>query len=335
MKTFKNSFFVLLLFISVCGFAQKFHIKSNHGNIFYLDEITTLTIDVEGYDTSEYTVTTTKPNILKNRDDKYIVNLRKGHLNQSNIGEIVTIGIWIKKEKGGFLLGKTDFIVARKNDFEMGLGTFRSGDNITKKQFQDIDEMSIASDDAVSAQNGKGFKVIRFESLAVPHIGNAEGFSSIGGVIPETMKEHVNKLEAEDRILFDDIILKDENGTTKRGSSMYFIISENRGTYLYPFYEKDTYTIDELLAVETLTAQVGSDAPNGGEVFPISGIDLLIIPKIGGAEGFSPPSSWLTSIMKNRFKNLKPGDKILINSITYTRPDGTFGKCPPAMIFIR
>ena len=328
--------FFLDLFVCSNLFEQQFSIKTDNGNIFYLDKSHSLKIKVEGHDSSNILATSSVLGILSGEDGAYTVNLDFGHLGQKDVGDSVRIDVFVVKEDGNYMIGGKTFFIARENNFEMGIDKFKSGDNLTLSQFNALEKIGIAMDDAWAKKEGKGYKVVRYECLIVPQIGNAEGLTGTSEHMSNQLKEIINRMGLVRYIIFNDIILKNANGDTKRGSRIFLNISEKRGTYLYPFAEKEYYTIDELMVIETLTAQVGPNSPLGGTVYQISSYEVLLVPKLGLAEAFMITNDTFSEGLKRNIKEkMKPGDKILIDNITYIKPDGTYGTCPPVVIFIK
>lgn len=328
--------FFLALFVCSNLFAQQFSIKTDNGNIFYLDKSHSLKIKVEGYDSSKILVTSSLLGILHGENGKYTVNLDLGHYSQKNVGDSVRINVSVMKEGAYYMLGGKTFFIARENNFGMGIDKYRSGDYLTISEFNALEKIGIAFDDDWTQKEGKGYKVIRYECLIVPQTGNAEGLTGNSEHMSNQIKEIINRMGLVRHIIFNDIALKNANGDTKRGSRIFLNISEKRGTYLYPFAEKETYTIDELMVIETLTAQVGPNSPLGGTVYQISSYEVLLVPKLGLAEAFMITNDKFSEGLKRNIKEkMKPGDKILIDNITYIRPDGTYGKCSPVVIFIK
>lgn len=329
---------ILIAFLFNCStiFAQKFSIQSDNGNIFYLDQSHQIKINVEGFDNSKIIATSSLPWILRGMEDKYTVNLDAGHLDQRNVGDSVRIDVYVMKEDGNYMIGGKTFIIARKNDFGIGIDNFRSGDNLSVSQFSSIQTMAIAFDDEWTEQNGAGFRVIGYNCILVPKNGGAEALSILSDKMSNTIKEIAKRMGPDTKIIFDDIVLQNDKGDKKRGSRICLTIKEMKGIYLYPFAEKERYSIDELLKIPQLTAQYGSDSPQGGEVFQITHYEVLLVPKVGLSGSFMLNNDQLTDDIKSHIKQtLKPGDKILFDNITYIRADGTYGMCPPVRIFIK
>mgnify|MGYP006952608458 CR=1 FL=1 len=332
----KKLILIVLLFNCSTLFAQKFSIKSDNGNIFYLDQSHRIRIKVEGFDSSKIIATASLPGIMGGGEDKYTMNLDAGHLDQRRVGDSVRIDVFVMKEDGNYMIGGKTFFIARKNDFGMGLDKFRSGDKMTIADLISIKTMAIAFDDEWTKQNGNGYKVVSYSCILVPKSGEAEALYVQGAKMSNTIKEIAKRMGPDTKIIFDDIVLQNDKGDKKRGSRIFLTIKEERGTYLYPFAEKDAFTIDELLKVQTMSARVGTDSPHGGEVYQITHCELLLVLKLDQAAAYVLNNDQFSEGIKNNIKDkMKPGDRILIDNITYIRPDGTYGMCPPVRIFIR
>ncbi len=332
----KKIILLFALFFCSTSFAQKFSIKSDNGNVFFIDKSHTLKIKVEGYDSSKVLATYSALGILSGEDGRYTVNLDFGHLGQNNVGDSVRIDVFVIKEDGNYMIGGETFFIARKNDFGMGIDKYRSGDYLTISEFNTLEKIGIAMDDAWTEKVGNGYKVVRYECIVVPENGNAEGLTGTNENLSNQLREIVDRVGVGCKIIFDDIVLKNATDDTKKGSRIFLNLTEKRGTYLYPFAEKESYTIDELMDIENLTAQVGPDSPLGGTVYQIISYEVLLVPKVGLTGAFMVTNNKFSEGLKKNIKeNMKPGDKILMDNIRYIRPDGTYGNCSPVAIFIK
>ena len=115
MKIVKNLYFIVFLLVSLPGFAQKFTIKSDHGNIFYLDAYNAIKINVEGFDSSKITATCSKFNVLKREEGKYTINFSTAKLGQRDVGDSVIISVFVEKVEKGLTQAKEGKTIAHEN----------------------------------------------------------------------------------------------------------------------------------------------------------------------------------------------------------------------------
>ncbi|MFM9945761.1 MAG: hypothetical protein ACKVQB_11065 [Bacteroidia bacterium] len=324
---------VIFTFLFTGAFAQKFTIKNKNGNILYLDQTEILDIKVEGYDSSSVIATASIQGILTGENGKYFVSLDHAKTTRVKEGDKVEITVFVEKEDGNYMLGTETYYAKRKNNFEMCIGNFRTGDKLTATDIDAMDNMMVFSDNTAARQASEGFKVVSFQCLIVPIEGPAEAFEGNGSNISTNAKMLFKKWQDGSRILFDDIVLENAKGDRKLGSRMMLIYSEERGVYIQQFYNKEFLTKDEFLKLGTIDA---IDKSNG-EIYLIKGYHLLIVHKYqeGKAGAFESSSNQLTKKAKDYIEtNLKPGDRIFLDDIIYQKPDGTEGTCWPLRIFI-
>lgn len=116
--------------------------------------------------------------------------------------------------------------------------------------------------------------------------------------------------------------------------SMTFSGEEGR---IKQFKNGDSYTIDYILGIKNLSVlYIGKDPQFDGDEYKLLSLNMLTVPKKGLTGAYSMKGDVFTDNIKQGVKTqLKSGDKILFDDITYLKHNGEIRKCAPLMIFIK
>ena len=332
----KNIVASLLVLASMTSLGQNFTIENENGNVVYFDESQRIKIKVEGYDSTKIIAAANLLGVLKGENGNYIVSLTARNFGQRNIGDSLSISVLVEKENSKYLIGSKSFLIARKNDFSIGLDLFRSGDRVSDQQFAESQQLTVLINNKVALADENGFSIFGYNCLLVPENGNPSAYLISEPNISAQIKKDFLEMKDGGRILFDDIILKDKNGQQKLGSPFYLIKNVKKGYFLYPFSEKNTYTIDELLNVGPLSVQKfsGPDQPN--QVFKVTNFNIMVLPTYGSDEVYEQLGDQFSDINKSMLRSkLKAGDVVLFTGPIFIGPDGTSKICNSISITIR
>ncbi len=99
----------------------------------------------------------------------------------------------------------------------------------------------------------------------------------------------------------------------------------------------ESYTTEEIADVKNLTVlYTGNEAQFEGDEYKVTGLSMLLVPKVGTPEAFESANDLISETAKTHIKTiLKPGDKILFDNIRYTTHNGEIHTCSPVYIFIK
>ena len=102
-------------------------------------------------------------------------------------------------------------------------------------------------------------------------------------------------------------------------------------------FNKESYTIDEILAVKNLTVlYIGNDPQFEGDEYKVKSFNMLTVPKEGLKEAYSISGDMFSDNIKNAIKTrLKAGDKILLDDIMYDNHNGETKRSAPEAIMVK
>lgn len=308
--------------------AQSFSINCENGDVLYLDISNSLTAEVEGYDSTKILLTTSLPGILQGENGKYQVNLT-----QSKVGDQILIDVWVDKEDGMYEIGKKKFTVSRKNDFEIGLGQFRTHEHLSLEQFKNEQKLTV-----VGSQENTEFSVAFYSCSVISKDGDAEFFQRSDAFLFDQIWSTALKMGPGTRVLFDKIILTDKSGVKKNGSPLNFTLTQSseRHYALGGFKDGKSYSSSEIAERRNLSAFLYSgDIRIDSYPLIIQSFEIVLLPKTGKPESFSNNTNRLSDVVLENIHKLKLGDKIRIDNLMVGLPDGTQRKCTPVLIYIR
>ena len=308
--------------------AQTFSINSENGDVLYLDGSNSLTAEVEGYDSTKILLTTSLPGILQGENGKYQVNLT-----QSKVGDQILIDVWVDKGDGMYEIGKKKFTVSRKNDFEIGLGQFRTHEHLSLEQFKKEQKLTVAG-----ADENTEFSVASYSCVVVHKEGEAEFFKRSDGFLSEQIWSSALKMGPGTKVLFDQIILVNKSGVKKKGSALILTLTQSseRHYQLGALKDGKSYSASEITERRSLSAFLYSGDIRVN-VYPlmIKSFEIVLSPKTGESESFSSNTGRLSDVVLEHIYKLQPGDKIMLDNLMVEFPVGTQRKCTPVLIYIQ
>jgi len=324
---FISKLFLFILLISGFQiFAQKITINNPGGKLIYLDDDNEIKIRIAGYDSSKVIALCSKLQILNGEHGNYQI-----HAEKLSIGDVVSLQIYLEKKEGNYLLGERIFTVVRKNDLETGLGIFRNGDMISIKQLSDLSEVSVL-DNPIKKE--LSFKIVSQTCLLEFQNGESALFLLTSNKISTDLNEGFQKLKPGDKVTFYNIALLNGEGISKTGSRIHLTVTNANRNEIREIKNKSLKTKDELLKIETFSIQ-SFESLSASEENQIIRYSIAFVPKKGEAEFMQSNGNLFSPCMKERIETiLKPGDKILIDEIYFTRKDGSQGKCPAIAIAV-
>ena len=97
-----------------------------------------------------------------------------------------------------------------------------------------------------------------------------------------------------------------------------------------------SYTIDELMKIELLTAKCTSESSElSNQNIKITRYQVSLVPKGQRVETFFGNSATLPDQFKACLTTLKSGDRVVIKDIYFKSSDGTAGGCGEITIYIK
>lgn len=118
--------------------------------------------------------------------------------------------------------------------------------------------------------------------------------------------------------------------------NLYASKEEGKEVVVNELVNNQTYTIDELMKIEFLTAKCVSDESElATKNLKITRYSVSLVPKGERVETFFGSSETIPSQFKACLGNLKSGDRVVIKDIYFKTNDGVAGGCGEITIYIK